>query len=129
MNDPIEDDRWKFMQKTQTFEEFFNKNQEPEIEVEEELHEPSSSEEETYSLDDSDESRTEKADLTYLADMFRGGEEQYAKVRLCIVQEKDTLESLAKRYETTTLHIRNQNQLEDDDITEGQLLYIPVKNK
>lgn len=129
VNDPIEDDRWKFMQKTQTFEEFFNKNQEPEIEVEEELHEPSSSEEETYSLDDSDESRTEKADLTYLADMFRGGEEQYAKVRLCIVQEKDTLESLAKRYETTTLHIRNQNQLEDDDITEGQLLYIPVKNK
>ncbi len=129
MNDPIEDDRWKFMQKTQTFEEFFNKNQEPEIEVEEELHEPSSSEEETYSLDVSDESRTEKADLTYLADMFRGGEEQYAKVRLCIVQEKDTLESLAKRYVTTTLHIRNQNQLEDDDITVGQLLYIPVKNK
>lgn len=129
VNDPDEDDRWKFMQKTQTFDEFFNKNPEPEVEVEEELHESSSSEEESYSLDDSDEGRTEKADLTYLADMFRGGEEQYAKLKLCIVQEKDTLESLAERYETTTLHIRNQNRLEDDDISEGQLLYIPVKNK
>lgn len=124
-NDAVENDRWKFMQKTQTFDEFFNKNKEPEV-VEEETLEESSSDE-SVSLDDADESRTGNADLTYLADMFRSGEEQYAKLKLRIVQEKDTLESLAERYETTTLHIRNQNRLEDDDISEGQLLYIPVK--
>ncbi len=124
-------DRWKFMQKTQTFDEFFQKNQEPEVEeVIEEVVEESSSylDIESHSLDESYESRTEKADLTYLADMFRSDEEEFAKVRLCIVQDNDTLEKIAEKYETSTLHIRNQNSLEDDDLREGQLLYIPVKN-
>jgi stage VI sporulation protein D len=123
-----ESDRWKFMQKTQTFDEFFQKNKEPEV-VEEVVEESSSFlDDESHSSDESFESRTEKADLTYLADMFRSEEEEFAKVRLCIVQNKDTLETLAEKYETSTLHIRNHNSLEDDDLREGQLLYIPVKN-
>ncbi|WP_052345807.1 stage VI sporulation protein D [Paucisalibacillus sp. EB02] len=123
-------DRWKFMQKTQTFDEFFQKNKEPEV-VEEVEEESSSSflDAESPSIDESYESRTEKADLTYLADMFRSDEEEFAKVRFCIVQNKDTLETIAEKYETSTLHIRNHNSLEDDDdLREGQLLYIPVKN-
>ncbi|WP_047984998.1 stage VI sporulation protein D [Ornithinibacillus californiensis] len=124
-----ESDRWKFLQKTQSFDEFFQKNQEPAVVDEESIDESSSLiDDESASYDESYESRAEKADLTYLADMFRGGDEQYAKLRLCIVQEKDTLEALAEKYETTTIHIRNQNGLEEDDIAEGQLLYIPVKN-
>ncbi|MEN2765718.1 stage VI sporulation protein D [Ornithinibacillus xuwenensis] len=133
--DEVESDRWKFKEKTQSFDEFFQKNKEPEEVEEVEEVEVESVESSSYYMDDeadgspieSDESRTQRADLTYLADMFRGGDEQYAKLRLCIVQEKDTLESLAEKYQTSTLLIRNQNQLEDDDLSEGQIIYIPVK--
>ncbi|GGA85987.1 stage VI sporulation protein D [Ornithinibacillus halotolerans] len=131
-NNETKDDRWLFKQKTQSFEEFFQKNKEPEPEIVEEALQESSSllEEESYSREEeSYESRNEKADLTYLADMFRSDEDDYVKLKLCIVQEKDTIEKLAEKYETTTLHIRSQNRLEDDDIIEGQILYIPVKNK
>jgi stage VI sporulation protein D len=130
VEEPVEEqesDRWKFMQKTQTFDEFFNKNKEPEVVEEFEEESSSSSDESSSSSDESRESRTEQADLTYLADMFRSGEEEYATLKLYIVQNKETLETIAERYNTTTLHIRNQNRLEDDDVIEGQLLYIPLK--
>lgn len=121
--------RWKFAkEKTQTFDEFFQKTEEVQASTEQE--EESSSYLDEYvdvSVDESGESREEKADLTYLADMFRTEEEEFAKVKVRIVQEKDTLEALAAKYETSTVLIRNQNGLEEDDLTEGQLLYIPTK--
>src|SRR5690606_10133493 len=56
-----ESDRWKFMQKTQTFDEFFKKDVEPEV-VDEIIDESSSYyETESHSLDESYESR-ENAD-------------------------------------------------------------------
>ncbi len=125
-----ESERWKFMQQSQTFDAFFKKPKEPAVEelVEEENFESSSfvEDDEDFSLSESKD-RKEDADLTYLADIFQGGEEQYTKLKVRIVQERDTLETLAEQYETSTLQIRNQNQLEDDDLTKGQLLYIPVK--
>lgn len=129
-DDESESGRWKFAkEKTQTFDEFFQTNQEPQVTTEE-VEESSSSfmdEMVEVSLEESGESREEKADVTYLADMFRAKEEEFTKVKVRIVQEKDTLESLAEKYETSTILIRNQNRLEDDALTEGQLLYIPTK--
>ncbi|WP_010099015.1 stage VI sporulation protein D [Ornithinibacillus scapharcae] len=128
--DESESGRWKFTkEKTQTFDEFFQTKEEPQVSSEE-VEESSSSFMEEYvdiSLEESDDSREEKADLTYLADIFRTEEEEFTKVKVRIVQEKDTLEALAEKYETSTMLIRNQNRLEDDDLTEGQLLYIPTK--
>jgi stage VI sporulation protein D len=132
LGEDTESDRWKFMQKTQTFDEFFQKDTEPEVVdviVDDVVDESSSFlGDESRSSDESYESRTEKADVTYLADIFRNDEEEFTKLKLCIVQQKDTLETIAAKYETSSLHIRNQNGLEDDDLIEGQLLYIPVKN-
>lgn len=65
---------------------------------------------------------------TYLSSMFRDSEEeQYAKMRLCIVQEDDTVESIAKRYEVSALKLVNENKITDGDLEAGQLLYIPAK--
>jgi stage VI sporulation protein D len=128
-DEEMESDRWKFMKETKTFEEFFKKK-ETEIEVEEALLEESSSNEdesESSSKSESHESREGNADLTYLSDMFRNSEEEYIKLKLCIVQDRDTLETLAEKYETSTVQIRSYNRLEADDVTEGQLLYIPLK--
>lgn len=69
-------------------------------------------------------------DVSYLADMFRGDdEERYSKMRLCIVQPEDTIESIAEKFQVSTLQLIKQNKLdeEDYDVSEGQLLYIPNK--
>lgn len=53
--------------------------------------------------------------------------EDVAKLKVCIVQNGDTLDSLADRYEVTTQALMKVNQLEvTQDIYEGQVLYIPL---
>lgn len=74
-------------------------------------------------------SSQEGTHFRYLTGMFRDEEENYTKMRLCIVQENDTLESIAERYGTTSMHIASQNKLIDNSISHGELLYIPFKKK
>lgn len=69
----------------------------------------------------------ETADASYLSDMFRDEEESFSRMRVCIVQEQDTLEMIASRYNISTIHLIKKNHLEDDSVSEGQLLYIPEK--
>ncbi|MGY0693170.1 stage VI sporulation protein D [Virgibacillus sp. FSP13] len=66
-------------------------------------------------------------DVGYLSDMFRDDEEHFSRMRMCIVQENDTLETIADRYKLSALQLAKQNRLADDTLSEGQLLYIPVK--
>ncbi|WP_100011962.1 stage VI sporulation protein D [Lentibacillus sediminis] len=127
-------DRWKYKQ-TQSLKEFFDDSSSSSQE-----EESSSSDEEeailetdeSSSYEESSESRDEAQaeDVSYLADMFRSSEEDsYSKMRLCIVQSKDTIDTIAERYQVPALQLIKQNQLEEDyDVTEGQLLRIPAKN-
>lgn len=63
-----------------------------------------------------------------LSDMFEhDSEDKYTKMRLCIVQDDDTIETIAERYEITANQLILKNRLNDESISEGQLLYIPVK--
>lgn len=53
--------------------------------------------------------------------------EDVAKLKVCIVQNGDTLESLAERYDVSTQALLRVNHLEiNQDVHEGQVLYIPV---
>jgi stage VI sporulation protein D len=53
--------------------------------------------------------------------------EQVAKLRVCIVQNGDTIDALADRYSLSTQQILKVNHLEaNQDVFEGQVLYIPV---
>lgn len=74
-----------------------------------------------------------QADISYLSDIFQSreenDEEQFAKMKLCIVQDKDTLETIAERYQITSMHLIKRNSLESENITPGQLLYIPIRKK
>ncbi|MFD1039535.1 stage VI sporulation protein D [Virgibacillus byunsanensis] len=132
--DEPEKERWKYT-KTQSLSEFFKKEPEPQ-----EPQEPPSPDEPSPDLMDlaeSDdlyegmESRSDEVkDVRYLSDMFRQDEDvKYAKMKLCIVQEKDTIETIAERYKVSALQLLKQNRLPDDQISEGQLLYIPFTNK
>ncbi|MGG1400377.1 stage VI sporulation protein D [Bacillus salipaludis] len=54
------------------------------------------------------------------------GAEQ-AKLKVCIVQKGETIESLADRYDVTVQNLLRVNNLElSQDVYEGQVLYIPV---
>jgi len=49
-------------------------------------------------------------------------------MRICIVQDEDTIETIADRFEVSPLQLIKQNKLtEDFDVEPGQLLYIPFK--
>jgi stage VI sporulation protein D len=52
--------------------------------------------------------------------------EQLTKLKVCIVQQGDTIDSLSERYKLPVQQILRVNQLEaNQDVYEGQVLYIP----
>lgn len=126
-DDEEESGRWKYKQ-TQTFSEFFEKEEEKAEESEES---PSSSYESSSPFEESsDESRSQQEvpqDARYLTNIFRNKEEQFARMRMCIVQEDETLISIAERYQIPPAHLSRANDLGDQDVSKGQILYIPTK--
>jgi stage VI sporulation protein D len=55
------------------------------------------------------------------------GEDDQAKMKICIVQKGDTLDQLAERYDVTIQNLLKINRLEiNQDVSVGQVLYIPV---
>lgn len=55
----------------------------------------------------------------------QGEEREFRKVRICIVQREETLETIAGRYQLNPREIVLYNRLPDQSINEGQVLYIP----
>lgn len=144
-----EEGRWKKTH-SQTLSEFFESEKETNVEsnesnkkddslenqelitdaVEQDLIDSSDNEEELdQELSDSDSNETETLPLRYLSELFRDEEEQFTRMRLYIVQDEDTLSSIADRYETTTMHIIKQNRLNEETVAQGQLLYVPYNRK
>ncbi|MGG2095258.1 stage VI sporulation protein D [Bacillus sp. S13(2024)] len=63
----------------------------------------------------------------YLTKLFaKQPEDEFTKLRLYFVQEGDTIESVAERYDTSVQHLHRINQTDDIYLTAGQILYIPV---
>ena len=85
--------------------------------------------EEVEELQDQDE-RDEKdqKDAHYLTSLFaRDDEEDFSRLKMCIVQQGDTLNSICDRYEISIQQIVRVNDFQaDQDVYEGQILYIPA---
>ncbi|WP_348519852.1 stage VI sporulation protein D [Bacillus sp. 165] len=63
----------------------------------------------------------------YLTKLFsKEREEDFTKLRIYFVQNGDTVESIAERYELNVQQITRVNQLDDFHLEEGKMLYIPV---
>ncbi|MFJ7753278.1 stage VI sporulation protein D [Peribacillus muralis] len=62
-----------------------------------------------------------------IMDLFgRKQEEELVRMKVCIVQQGETLEDLAQRYDVTVQSILFSNELESNqNIEEGQVVYIP----
>ncbi|WHZ56707.1 stage VI sporulation protein D [Metabacillus hrfriensis] len=64
----------------------------------------------------------------YLTKLFgREDEEEFSKLKICIVQQGDTIDSICDRYNITVQQLHRVNQFSSTaDVHEGQTLYIPV---
>lgn len=73
-----------------------------------------------------DEEEDKVRDVHFLTTIFNGSEEEsYSKLRIYIVQEDDTVQSIAKRYEVSSLKLLQLNDVSGEDLAAGELLYIP----
>ncbi|MDQ0216468.1 stage VI sporulation protein D [Oikeobacillus pervagus] len=75
--------------------------------------------------------KKKKFESISLADFFaRKEEESSSKLKVCIVQQGDTIDSLAERYAVSSHQIISENHLElTENLSEGQVLYIPATFK
>ncbi|ELK22708.1 stage VI sporulation protein D [Anoxybacillus flavithermus TNO-09.006] len=78
---------------------------------------------------ETNEKRNENA--LYLTKLFGKNEEQaFARLKICIVQQGDSLDKIAERYDVSVQQLLRTNHLESGaDIHEGQLLYISKPSK
>ncbi|NMH69894.1 stage VI sporulation protein D [Bacillus sp. RO3] len=100
-------------------------------EAEEEESSSSSSAEMEETAEEQEEKKKTKGKKKYetisLTDFFaRKEEEKGATLRVCIVQEGETLDYIAEKYDLTIPQLLRVNQLEaNQDVYVGQVLYIP----
>nr|MDH3098915.1 LysM peptidoglycan-binding domain-containing protein [Bacillus velezensis] len=65
----------------------------------------------------------------YLTKLFTREEEKFSRMKICIVQQQDTIDRVCERYDITSQRLIRTNALSfDDELEEGQLLYIPEYN-
>ncbi|WP_162800313.1 stage VI sporulation protein D [Oceanobacillus zhaokaii] len=134
--DTEEDEAGRVKTKSQSFADFFGKKDKVQEEIAEEIDDDIDDdvddddwyEDEVVEVKDEDR---EVEDVSYLSDVFRNSEEdKFIKMRLCIVQKEDTIDTIAERFHVSAIQLIKQNQLDDDfDVSEGQLLYIPAEKK
>jgi stage VI sporulation protein D len=68
-----------------------------------------------------------KKGLSIAEFLARKEDSQVAKIRVCIVQQEDTLQRIAERYDVSVQQLLNINHLGiDQEVSEGQVLYVPA---
>ncbi|MGN8645669.1 stage VI sporulation protein D [Gracilibacillus sp. HCP3S3_G5_1] len=86
----------------------------PEVEQEEKLH-----------VQARDEGTNDTS--SYLLNIFAEEESaSYTRLKLYIVQPDDQMQMIAERYQVSPRQIMRTNRLEDEDLSAGQLIYIPI---
>nr|WP_240160109.1 LysM peptidoglycan-binding domain-containing protein [Paenibacillus aceris] len=51
--------------------------------------------------------------------------QEFRKLKMCIVQKEETLETIAKRYQINPRELQLLNRLGDQEISAGQVIYLP----
>ncbi|QHT62083.1 LysM peptidoglycan-binding domain-containing protein [Paenibacillus lycopersici] len=72
------------------------------------------------------QSRRTSGDEIEWKNLLRPNEEHaFRKMRICIVQREETLDTIAGRYQMQARELALYNRLGDQSVSEGQVLYIP----
>ncbi|MEY9868559.1 stage VI sporulation protein D [Peribacillus sp. B2I2] len=76
--------------------------------------------------DDKDTADHDEKQLSIMDLFGRKQEEELVRMKVCIVQQGETLDDLAQRYDVTVQSILFSNELESNqNVHEGQVIYIP----
>lgn len=71
---------------------------------------------------------SKKKGLSIAEFLARKEDSDVAKIRVCIVQQGDTLQHIAERYEVSVQQLLNINHLGlDQEVSEGQVLHVPAE--
>ena len=71
-----------------------------------------------------------KQTMTITEFLARKDEESHTRLKICIVQKGDSLETLSERYDVTVPFLQKVNNLQiNQDVYEGQVLYIPIAQR
>jgi len=84
--------------------------------------------ENSSAADAKEKSRVTTGDEIEWKTLFLGklaDEQSFRKVRMCIVQKEETLDDIAVRYGKNSRELSLYNRLQDQSISEGQVIYIP----
>ncbi|MFJ8264543.1 LysM peptidoglycan-binding domain-containing protein [Peribacillus asahii] len=102
------------------------KREVPSVKVQQDKREPQQEEEKKVEKSEQ-KARTNESQPLSIMDFFsRKQEEEHVKVKVCIVQQGETIDDLAERYSVNPQTLLQSNELEpNQDIYEGQVLYIP----
>jgi stage VI sporulation protein D len=87
-----------------------------------------SSENQDESEEESEREENDPKDTHYLTSLFaRDEDEDFSRLKMCIVQQGDTLDLICERYDISVQQILRVNDVHaDQDVYEGQILYIPA---
>lgn len=72
-----------------------------------------------------EESRIDAVEWKRLFLQGNSDSQEFRKLKMCIVQKEDTLESIAKRYQLNPRELQLLNRLSDQDVSVGQVIYLP----
>lgn len=91
---------------------------------------PTDAREETDENQEPAEEQPHPSNSQYLTKVLTGDEaEQKTKLKICIVQSGDSLESISERYHVPVTSLLRKNELTTANIEAGEILYIPKTAK
>ncbi|WP_440896011.1 stage VI sporulation protein D [Amphibacillus sp. Q70] len=116
----------------------FKQREEPElieealdqVEIREEVEEFEEVEKENITINEAKASQEEERvqQPTYLLGLFdqdTDEDERYSQLKMYIVQEEDSLEQIAEKYQISLAKLQRANQLEVTSVHQGQIIYLP----
>jgi stage VI sporulation protein D len=86
---------------------------------------PGKRKDEDASLPQAEESKADALEWKRLFLGKRDESQEFSKVRMCIVQKEETLETIASRYQINPREIQLLNRLSEPVLSAGQVIYLP----
>lgn len=72
-----------------------------------------------------EESRIDAVEWKRLFLQNQTNSQEFRKLKMCIVQKEETLETIAKRYQLNPRELQLLNRLGDQEVSVGQVIYLP----
>jgi stage VI sporulation protein D len=125
-NEPVQTEEHKAAEENKAEEETAVPQQEAKVSIG--AIKESDEDEAEEAEEENEKTKVKSENALYLTKLFAKNQaEEFTKVKICIVQQGDSLDKIAERYDVTVQQLLRVNQLESaEDIHEGKLLYIPA---